>query len=279
MVVSKLFPFPTHINVSSFVSVKFTDQNYLGWKTQMEALLRGQKLLGFVNGHQKPPSEKICVKINNKVTEVSNPDHESWLQTDQLVQSWLFGTLSEEIIGYAYGLTYARDVWLMIEENFNQSSISREFDLLASIHVITKGNKDLREYLREFKALCDQLSSIGKPVSESMKIFYLLQSLGKEFESFATSIQTSMHKPPVPTYAEVASQLIGFDNRIKAYAPVSINPQMAFRVQSNGQVANFSSNGQSYHGYGQGGRGSNGGRSGGSCGRGGYSFRGRGFTQ
>lgn len=129
-------------------------------------------MLGFVTSREKKPAELVHVKFEGTITEVSNPDYESWFQTDQLVKS--------------------------------------------------------------------RLSAIGKPISEPMKIFRLLQGLGREYESLATVVQASMQKPPIPSYNDVVSQLTGFENRIKTYAPVAATPHLAFQVQKSASSGDFS---------------------------------------
>lgn len=44
------YPFPTSLHVLNSVTLKLNENNYLLWKTQFEALLSSQKLLGFVTG-------------------------------------------------------------------------------------------------------------------------------------------------------------------------------------------------------------------------------------
>lgn len=108
------YPFPDSIHVSSSVTLKLNDSNYLLWKTQFESLLSCQKLIGFVNGAITPPPSTRTVVNNNVATEVTNPQYESWFCTDQLVRSWLFGTLSEEVLGYVHNLQTSREIWVSL---------------------------------------------------------------------------------------------------------------------------------------------------------------------
>lgn len=62
----------------------------------------------------------------------------------------------------------SREVYLLLAENFNKSSLAREFTLRRNLQPLTKKQKPLSEYCRDFKAICDSLSAIGKPVEESM---------------------------------------------------------------------------------------------------------------
>lgn len=114
-------------------------------------------------------------------------------------------------MGYVYDFGSAQVVWVFLSENFNQCIISREFDLIAALRVIVKGNRDVSEYIKDLKNMCDLFISIGKSVLKPMQIFRLLQRLGKEYKSFTTSIQTSMHKSPAPTYNKVVSMLKAFE--------------------------------------------------------------------
>lgn len=144
--------------------------------------------------------------------------------------------------------------------------MSREFSLRRSLQLLTKKDKTLAVYSREFKTICDALRAIGKPIDESMKIFGFLNGLGREFDPITTVIQSSLTKFPAPSFNDVVSDVQGFDLKLKSYEHTAVvNPQMAFAAQKSSPGYN-----PNYRGRG---------RSGSYRGRGGYSNRGRGFTQ
>lgn len=58
------YPFPTSVHITSSVTIKLNDSNYLLWKTQLESLLRSQKLLGFVTGQIPPPQAQVTTVVN-----------------------------------------------------------------------------------------------------------------------------------------------------------------------------------------------------------------------
>lgn len=104
------YPFPSNVHILSSVTLKLNYSNYLLWKTQIESLLSSQKLLGFVNGSvTAPPSTRTVVRGTEKVEE-KNPQFEFWFCSDQLVRSWIFGTLSEEVLGSVHNLQTSREV-------------------------------------------------------------------------------------------------------------------------------------------------------------------------
>ena len=260
------YPFPFNLHVSSYVTLKLNDNNYLLWKTQFESLLRSQKLLGFVTGQVPPPAATVPATVNNGVVAIPNPTFEAWTCTDQLIKSWIFGTLTEEVLGYVHGLSTSQDVWLSLADNFNKSSVAREFDLRRRLQLLNNRNKDFSVYCREFRAICDQLSSIGKPVEESMKIFTFLNGLGREYDPISTVVQSSMSRFPPPHFNDVVSDISNFHSRLQSYeTPTDVGSFTAFQVQKP-NYSGQKSRGNSYNRFG-------------SRGRGGFSTRGRGFSQ
>lgn len=105
---------------------------------------------------------------NDQIEVKQNPLYEHWSCTDQLVCSWIFGTLSEEVL---HTLLTSRDVWLCLAENFNKIPLSR-----YSLKLLTEKDKNLAVYCREFKTVCESLSAIRKPVEESMIFLALLMA-------------------------------------------------------------------------------------------------------
>jgi len=226
------YPFPDNVHVTSSVTLKLTDSNYLLWKTQFESLLSSQKLIGFVNGAVNAPSPTRLV-VNGEVTcEEPNPLYEAWFCTDQLIRSWLFGTLSEEVLGHVHNLSTSRQIWVSLAENFNKSSVAREFSLRRSLQLLSKKEKPFSVYCREFKTICDALSSIGKPVDEQMKIFGFLNGLGRDYDPITTVIQSSLNKLPSPTFNDVVSEVQGFDTKLQSYEETtSVTPHLAFNTE------------------------------------------------
>ena len=86
---------PPSLKIVNSVTVKLTERNYLLWKNKFEAFLKGQRLLGFVTGEKpRPPAILSVPGINGTTTPVTNPDHHTWFQTDQVIKYWLLGSFS-----------------------------------------------------------------------------------------------------------------------------------------------------------------------------------------
>ncbi|KAG2298182.1 hypothetical protein Bca52824_034654 [Brassica carinata] len=126
---------------------------------------------------------------------------------------------------------FPRNIWVCLAENFNKSSLSREFTLQRSLQLLTNKGKNLAAYSREFKMLCGALNSIGKPVDESMKIFGYLNGLGREFHPITTVIQSSLTKFPQPTFNDVVSEVQSFDSKLQSSEDNTTTPHLSFNVQ------------------------------------------------
>ena len=271
------------LNISNCVTIKLTERNYIHWKRQFESFLSGVDLLGFVNGSNPAPLPSIPVpKVAGGFREVPNPDYQQWVRSDQIVQAWLVGSLSEDILSVVLGAHTAQEVWISLGNHFNRVSSSRVFELQRRLQTVLKTNKTMSDYLKEIKGLCDQLNSVSSPVTEKMKVFAALQGLGREYEPIKTSIEGTMDSTLPPTFEDIVPRLQGFDDRLKSYeaSQTSVSPHLAFHVSAtepnysqNNQYSQQAPNFTQYRG-----RGGSNGCFGYNRGRG-YSTRGRGFHQ
>ncbi|XP_019085494.1 PREDICTED: uncharacterized protein LOC109126415 [Camelina sativa] len=251
------------LHISNCVTLKLTEQNHIILKSQFESFLKTQALFGFVNGAHKPPTETIPIRNNKdgKIEDVPNPDFESWSRSDQVVKAWLLGSMTENVLRLVVGSATAQEVWDTLTSHFNRTSSSRLFELQRRLQNSEKLDKNMSDYLGSIKDICDQLASIGDPVSEKMKIFAALRGLSRDYEPIITVIEDSMDGSPQPTYENVISRLTGYEDRLQSYSNSSdISPHLAFHTMRS----------SSFSGRGRGNRGR---------GRGSYSTRGRGFHQ
>ncbi|GAV81205.1 UBN2_3 domain-containing protein [Cephalotus follicularis] len=101
-----------------FISLKLNTQNYLLWRTQLVLFLRGQKLLGFVDGSHP------CSSLTLTVDDHSEPNPVALLckEQDQLLLSLLMSSLSEFVIPLVVGLNTSHEVWCALEFAFASPS-------------------------------------------------------------------------------------------------------------------------------------------------------------
>ncbi|KZV57610.1 hypothetical protein F511_03070 [Dorcoceras hygrometricum] len=177
----------------------------------------------------------------------------SWRKSDRLLRGWIIGTLSEEALGLAIGQETSKSVWDALKEAYAQDSQEREFTLSQQLTYLCKDeNTTIGEHIRKFKSICDNLAAIGSPVTDKVKVFSLLTSLGPRYESFTTT----MLKPPRPSYTELVSLLKGYEQRQAWFSTTAPTHQLAFYGQKQrlGSVnhkpqTNFNSTGRGFQAH------------------------------
>lgn len=74
------------IHVNHLISVKLNDTNYLLWKTQFNPLLKGYRLMGYIDGTYPKPARTL------PNTETVNPAYTKY--EEQILLGWLLSSLT-----------------------------------------------------------------------------------------------------------------------------------------------------------------------------------------
>ncbi|KAD6119783.1 hypothetical protein E3N88_11054 [Mikania micrantha] len=70
------------LTIATFpTSLKLTSTNYLGWKTQIEALLHGLDLYKYIDGSLPPPPPTVAVDGSS----TPHKDYNNWFRQDRLL--------------------------------------------------------------------------------------------------------------------------------------------------------------------------------------------------
>lgn len=77
--------------LSTVLTVKLDEKNYLLWRGMVLAILRGQKVDGYVVGTRAQPHGCIEVETDSGKKTEPNPLYEEWVTVDQALSGWLFG--------------------------------------------------------------------------------------------------------------------------------------------------------------------------------------------
>ncbi|XP_019180956.1 PREDICTED: uncharacterized protein LOC109176010 [Ipomoea nil] len=119
-----------------FISTKLTSRNFLLWRTQIVPFLRGQNLMGFVDGSMPCPS--LVVLSASGDPSSPNPAYALWVQQDQAIMSMLISSLSEEVMHLAVGRQTSKEIWDAVEEALASSS---------RVQSLWQGNASVTDYL------------------------------------------------------------------------------------------------------------------------------------
>lgn len=199
---SETLPFSTLIHM---ITIKLTSTNYLLWKTQITSVFECQDLLGFIDGSNEAPPPTIA---DTNGVQQPNPDYSSWRVSDRRISSLLLSSLTEETLAIVVGCDSSRAIWVALEQAFSHDSKSREFSLKDELHSMTLGSRTVNEFGRSFKALCDRLAAIGRPIDDSDKSHWFLRGLGPRFANFSAS---QMALSPLPRFNELLPRAESFE--------------------------------------------------------------------
>ena len=147
------------------------------------------------------------------------------------------------------GLSTSREVWLALENIFSHRSKAREIQLKDDLQLMRRGTQSVTEYAWAFKALCDQLQAIGRPVNDTDKVHWFLCGLGSDFTSFSTAQMTQTPLPLFPNLVSKAKSFEFFQKSLDNHSPPTTaftatnhdQPRSAFRNQSRHQSSRHSS--------------------------------------
>ncbi|KAI3510913.1 hypothetical protein L1887_18051 [Cichorium endivia] len=222
------------------ITNRLSSSNYLLWKSQMLPLLSYQNLLRHVDGSlAAPPSELLTDEKSSP-----NPAYASWLSVDQRAVILLQASLTEEAFSEIVGCSTARQIWVALEEAFSHSSIERVQTLRDQLRQFSKGSSTIAEFGRRFRNVCDQLSAVGHPVTESDKVHYFLCALGPSFESFSTVIRASRS---MPTLRDLLAQAESHELFLRSLHGTA-SPLAAFTAQTGPPVSSRGRGGRSFRG-------------------------------
>ena len=84
------------VTFSNSSTVRLDNNNFLCWRKQVLASIRGYKLQDFVFGSKPPP--KKFLRPEDEENTIVNPEYADWEQQDQLLVSWLLSSMSEGIL-------------------------------------------------------------------------------------------------------------------------------------------------------------------------------------
>ncbi|KAI3723803.1 hypothetical protein L2E82_35561 [Cichorium intybus] len=140
------YPYPSHVNAASFVSIKLSGKtNYGPWQKQLMCLLEIHDMLGFIDGTFKNPELNGANKKKEYITAYDARLCREWNRSDTLVKGWIFGSLRKDVMNIVIDLPTARDVWEKLETTYSTHP--------ASLSNSTTSENDHTEYLPLYRAI------------------------------------------------------------------------------------------------------------------------------
>uniref|UniRef100_A0ACD5WC87 Uncharacterized protein n=1 Tax=Avena sativa TaxID=4498 RepID=A0ACD5WC87_AVESA len=142
------------------------------------------------------------------VDDDAPPQHDDpeWVQDDYTIVSWLYSTVSEEILSLIMtpdDTSFA--VWRRIENLFLDNAVTRAVYLDDEFHGQKQGNLTVSAYCSRLKSLADRLRDLGRPVTDADLVHRVLAGLRSDFRHAVTTLSREV---PLPSFQDVRSFLV-----------------------------------------------------------------------
>ncbi|XP_019157563.1 PREDICTED: uncharacterized protein LOC109154157 [Ipomoea nil] len=252
-----------------FVSLKLTAHNYLFWRTQLIHFLRGQGLLGYVDGtHPCLPAMVETSTTSGEGTSAgtpiaaANPEFAAWVQQDQAILSLLISSLLDKVMYLAVVRTTARAVWESIGTALGSSMRACCLNLLGQFQDLRQGDSTPAEYLGRAQLLVEDLALASHSVSLDEQNLYVFKGLRLEFRAMVASLAVSGNPVTIPQLSDyLQAQVFIFADDYPASGEISGGAPTAMVADRNRRQNGDGFAGQRRGGNGRGrGRGSGNGR-------------------
>ena len=107
---------------------------------------------------------------------ISNHDFYDWIRYDQSIRSWVFATLSYEVLVDVCDCPTSFYLWERLNKWFLHSCIGRALKHMLTAICKSK-SQSMDAYLHDIKSIVDYLALVNSPVPQSDLMDYTLMGL------------------------------------------------------------------------------------------------------
>ncbi|KAK0598074.1 hypothetical protein LWI29_031379 [Acer saccharum] len=166
------------------------DNNYVQWKAHVFPVIRAFQLEDYVLDTKAIPSKFVETGSANGGDKqlVLNKKYVTWIRSNQLLLSWLFSAISQNVIGQVTDCTSSREVCRVLEQLFSQQSLAKVLQLKHQLQNIKKGTSSAADFVLKVKTVGDSLKGTGQTVSDNDLILSMLSGVGRDYDSVVSVV-------------------------------------------------------------------------------------------
>ncbi|CAL1407462.1 unnamed protein product [Linum trigynum] len=196
-------------NPAAQLPLKLTPTNFASWRSQLETLLMGFDLIGFIDGSNVAPPQSISADG----AATANPAYRNWFRQDKLILHALRCSIDESIYSFVSAASTARDAWLILEKLYASNAQSRINHLKGKIGKITRGDRDVLAFVNDLKSTAAELALIGEPVKDLDLVVHCLRGLGDDYKAFFAAVRA---RGPGLTVEDLVDSLVEYESDLKS---------------------------------------------------------------
>lgn len=152
-------------------------------------------------------AHNVMDHIDSTLPRDPNVSAAKWTQLDAIVLSWIYGTISEDILLTVIksGST-AQEAWSRVKNLFHDNKSARAADLENQFnHCQLDQFPNATAYCQQLKSLADQLSDVDSAISDQRLVLQLINGLNRDYDTVGSIISNTS---PLPTFLAARSMLL-----------------------------------------------------------------------
>ncbi|KAL0303759.1 UNVERIFIED_CONTAM: Retrovirus-related Pol polyprotein from transposon RE2 [Sesamum radiatum] len=181
--------------------------------------------LGFIGGSLPRPA-------------VGSTSLEQWRRVDLMVTSWIWNSMSKDIVESFMYCATSRELWIAIHARYGRSNGPMVYQLQREISIVSQQDLDLTTYLTKVTKLWNELScfkpaprckcgactcGVNKEIEDDMASTQLVQFLMGLHESFNNERSQILMLDPLPNIEKAFAMVYSFEKQRMVQDELEVN--------------------------------------------------------
>lgn len=180
----------------------FNGNNFLTWKTQMEAILHKNRLLNIVMGEEKCPELPI---LPQNATSEQRTQFETKMETlkkfkekDMDARAEILISLEANIVSMVRHIKSSSEMWKHLEDTFDRKTIRKKIECYRKLlNFKMSENQSVSEFLIEFDVCAASIREMGVELDEDLLAVIIVDALPEKFSAIKAAVDTANEFPKV----------------------------------------------------------------------------------
>ncbi|KAL2240118.1 UNVERIFIED_CONTAM: Retrovirus-related Pol polyprotein from transposon RE2 [Sesamum indicum] len=232
-----LFIHPSEHSQLALTSSPLDGTNFLVWQRAVYVSLGTKMKLGFIDGSFSKPAPGSLI-------------FEQWRRVDLMVTSWLWNSMSKDIVESFMYCSTSRELWLAVQARYGRSNGPLIYQLQRELSSVTQQDLSLTAYLTKVTKLWNELNCLAPPprckcggctcgineeIDQLASLTQLMQFLMGLHEVFSNERSQILMLDPLPTVEKAFSMVYAVEQQRMIHTSMEMNTNnVAYQLFSKG---------------------------------------------